>query len=131
MDKFTGVNVIKAANVYFDGKVTSRALEFAESYGHVMDFTVLRALKSLLAPSTKWAADSFPDEIENAGAGPRTIASAAITSIEKDEKVIVEEVPGVADIKAKRVKYKGNVFPLWPDSPDVQGHQLVGPAPPL
>ena len=30
MDKFTGVNVIKAANVYFDGKVTSRALEFAD-----------------------------------------------------------------------------------------------------
>lgn len=28
MEKFTGVNVTKAANIYFDGKVTSRAIEF-------------------------------------------------------------------------------------------------------
>ncbi|KJS06174.1 MAG: hypothetical protein VR73_10420 [Gammaproteobacteria bacterium BRH_c0] len=30
MEKFTGVNVIKAANIYFDGKVTSRAVEFSD-----------------------------------------------------------------------------------------------------
>lgn len=30
MDKFTNVSVVKAANVYFDGKVTSRKVEFAD-----------------------------------------------------------------------------------------------------
>ena len=29
MEKFENVSVIKAANVYFDGKVTSRTVEFA------------------------------------------------------------------------------------------------------
>ena len=30
MSKFESVNVIKAANVYFDGKVTSRTIEFKD-----------------------------------------------------------------------------------------------------
>lgn len=30
MEKFENVSVIKAANVYFDGRVTSRAVEFAD-----------------------------------------------------------------------------------------------------
>ncbi len=30
MNKFESVSVIKAANVYFDGKVTSRTVEFAD-----------------------------------------------------------------------------------------------------
>ena len=30
MNKFEAVNVIKAANVYFDGKVTSRTIEFTD-----------------------------------------------------------------------------------------------------
>lgn len=30
MNKFTNVSVVKAANVYFDGKVTSRTVEFAD-----------------------------------------------------------------------------------------------------
>ena len=30
MSKFTNVNVVKAANVYFDGKVTSRTVEFPD-----------------------------------------------------------------------------------------------------
>lgn len=30
MSKFESVNVVKAANVYFDGKVTSRTLEFTD-----------------------------------------------------------------------------------------------------
>jgi|SRR5690606_5557611 uncharacterized protein YaiE (UPF0345 family) len=30
MDKFANVTVVTAANVYFDGKVTSRTLEFAD-----------------------------------------------------------------------------------------------------
>ena len=30
MSKFEAVNVIKAANVYFDGKVTSRTIEFTD-----------------------------------------------------------------------------------------------------
>jgi|SRR5690606_23649534 len=30
MDKFTNVSITKAANVYFDGKVTSRAVEFSD-----------------------------------------------------------------------------------------------------
>lgn len=29
MSKFENVNVVKAANIYFDGKVTSRAVEFS------------------------------------------------------------------------------------------------------
>ena len=30
MDKFEAVTVVKAANIYFDGKVTSRSVEFAD-----------------------------------------------------------------------------------------------------
>lgn len=30
MDKFESVNVVKAANVYFDGKVSSRTIEFGD-----------------------------------------------------------------------------------------------------
>ncbi|MCA9083415.1 MAG: pyrimidine/purine nucleoside phosphorylase [Planctomycetaceae bacterium] len=30
MTKFESVNVIKAANIYFDGKVTSRTIEFSD-----------------------------------------------------------------------------------------------------
>ena len=30
MSKFEAVNVVKAANVYFDGKVTSRTIEFTD-----------------------------------------------------------------------------------------------------
>jgi len=30
MSKFESVNVVKAANIYFDGKVTSRTVEFAD-----------------------------------------------------------------------------------------------------
>lgn len=30
MNKFESVNVVKAANIYFDGKVTSRTVEFAD-----------------------------------------------------------------------------------------------------
>ena len=30
MDKFEAVKVVKAANIYFDGKVTSRSVEFAD-----------------------------------------------------------------------------------------------------
>jgi hypothetical protein len=30
MSRFEGVNVVKAANVYFDGRVTSRTVEFAD-----------------------------------------------------------------------------------------------------
>ena len=30
MSKFETVNVVKAANIYFDGKVTSRTVEFAD-----------------------------------------------------------------------------------------------------
>jgi uncharacterized protein YaiE (UPF0345 family) len=30
MNKFEGVTVVKAANVYFDGKVTSRTIEFPD-----------------------------------------------------------------------------------------------------
>jgi len=30
MSKFTDVSVVKAANIYFDGKVTSRTLEFSD-----------------------------------------------------------------------------------------------------
>lgn len=30
MDKFTGVTVVKAANVYFDGRVTSRTILFED-----------------------------------------------------------------------------------------------------
>lgn len=30
MSKFENVNVIKKANIYYDGKVTSRTVEFAD-----------------------------------------------------------------------------------------------------
>jgi uncharacterized protein YaiE (UPF0345 family) len=30
MSRFTGVAVVKAANIYFDGRVTSRTIEFAD-----------------------------------------------------------------------------------------------------
>ena len=30
MNKYESVNVVKAANIYFDGKVTSRTVEFAD-----------------------------------------------------------------------------------------------------
>jgi len=30
MSRFTGVSVVRAANVYFDGKVTSRTVEFPD-----------------------------------------------------------------------------------------------------
>ena len=72
MDKFDNVSVVKKANIYFDGKVTSRTVLFADGSKKTLGIilpgeyefgtadkehmeVLAGELKALLPGSTKWA----------------------------------------------------------------------------
>ena len=53
MSKFESVNIVKTANIYFDGKVTSRTVEFADGKPELMEIQSGQ-LSYCLAGETQW-----------------------------------------------------------------------------
>ncbi len=67
MSSFKNVNVVKAANIYFDGKVTSRTLEFED--GSIKSLGVMQIGEYTFNTGDREIMDIYSGEIEVRFAG--------------------------------------------------------------